>query len=187
MLRIRLAAASIVAALLLLWPSVSAQVQPVQPLQPSARTAAATLAMPSSVEASHRQVQARVAAITNAGGRTGLAATELARVLRPHVRKEEQLALPLPGLLPGLAPGAPPADLAGALALAARLRAEMPAMLREHQDIAMALGTLRQAAQEGGNTDAAAFADQPAAHAAEEEQILYPSALLVGADLRTRR
>lgn len=185
MLRIRLAAASAVAALLLFWPTaVAAQVQA---QQPTARIAAATLAIPSSVEASHRAVQSRLAAITNAGGRTGAAAVELERVLGPHLRKEEQLALPLLGLLPGLAQGAAPADLAGAVALADRLRAEMPAMLREHQDIAAAIVTLRRAAQEDGNTDAAAFADQLAAHAAEEEQILYPGALLVGAYLRTRR
>lgn len=189
MLRVRLAAATAVAALLLFWPSVvAAQVQaPQATAQPTARTAAATLVIPSSVEASHRAVQSRLAAMTNAGGRTGAAAVELDRVLRPHLRKEEQLALPLLGLLPGLAQGAAPADLPGALALADRLRAEMPAMLREHQGIATALVTLRRAAQEDGNTDAAAFADQLAAHAAEEEQILYPGALLVGAYLRPRR
>lgn len=183
MLPIRLAAVSAVAALLL-WPSAHAQVQATQP---APRAAAATLAIPGPVEAAHRHLHSRLAAIANAGGRTGAAAVELDRILQPHFRKEEQLALPLLGLLPGLAQGAAPSDLAGALALADKLTAQMPEMLREHQGIAAALGTLRKAALQDGNADAVAFADQLAAHAAEEEQILYPAAQLVGVYLRVRR
>lgn len=181
MLRLTLATASAMAALLLPLPSTgAAQPQPAQP----ASAAKPALAIPTSVEASHRQLQARLAAIKNAGGRSGAAALELDRLLQPHFRKEEQLAMPLLGLLPGLAQGAAPADRSGALALADRLRAEMPAMLREHQDIAIALGALRKAGQADGNAEAAEFADHLSAHAAEEEQVLYPGALLVGAYLR---
>jgi hypothetical protein len=158
----------------------SAQVQP-------RAAVAASLLMPSSLELRHRQLQLNLTSLVRGGGRTGMAARELDRVLRPHLLKEELLALPLLGLLPSLASGIGPADPAAALAMAERFRTEMPGMLREHQHIAAALGALRAAAQADGNDGALAFADQLAALAAEEEQIHYPAALLVGAYLRIRR
>lgn len=174
------ASAALLASPLLISTGAGAQVQP-------RAAVAASLVMPSSLELRHRQLQLNLTSLVRGGGRTGTAARELERVLRPHLLKEELLALPLLGLLPSLASGVGPADPAAALAMADRFRTEMPNMLREHQNISAALGALRTAAQADGNDGAVAFAEQLAALAVEEEQIHYPAALLVGAYLRNRR
>lgn len=141
--------------------------------------------IPSALEAEHRQLHARLAAAADAGGRTGAAARALEKLLGPHFRKEEQYALPLLGLLPSLAGGKRPDDAQSAIAMSGRLKQELPGMLREHAAIATAVERLRAAAASERRNDVVQFADMLASHAQQEEQIHYPSAVLVGQYLRS--
>ena len=71
-------------------------------------------------------------------------------------------------------------DMASMLSLTRRLKAELPAMLVEHKDIVAALQRFRARAQESGRADYERFADALMLHAQNEEEVLYPAAVLVG-------
>lgn len=146
-----------------------------------------SLQIPDALQAEHRHLHARLAQALGAGGRTGEAAKEVDKLLAPHFRKEELYALPLLGLLPSLGAGRMPSDTASTIAMSERLKAELPVMLREHTAIAAAVQRLRAAAQSEGRRDAAEFADALMSHARQEEQIHYPSAILVGEFLKAKR
>jgi hypothetical protein len=60
-------------------------------------------------------------------------------------------------------------------------------MLREHVQIRDALNALRVAAREEHKADHAAFAEALMMHAESEEQVLYPTTLLIGEYLELRR
>jgi hypothetical protein len=144
-------------------------------------------AIPSSIKAEHEKLHERLAGLLKSGGRTASAAADVEKSLQPHFVKEEQFALPPLGLLSGLASGKLPSDAASVIKMTDRLKAEMPQMLHEHKEIVVALENLRTAAQQEHRTDAVAFADDLIAHATQEEQILYPSAILVGEYLKLKR
>jgi hypothetical protein len=57
---------------------------------------------------------------------------------------------------------------------------DMPTMLAEHKDIEAALKQLRDAATAETNAAGIQFAEHLAAHAQEEEEFTYPTALLIG-------
>jgi hypothetical protein len=153
----------------------------------TAEAAAPAPAIPSSIQSEHKQLHAELSQAMRAGGRTGAAAKEVERLMAPHFSKEEQYALPPLALLSDLAAGKQPPDAAGIVRMTDRLKKEMPQMLREHQEISAAAQRLRKAAQEERKHDAADFADGLLAHALQEEQILYPSAILIGEYLKLQR
>jgi hypothetical protein len=66
------------------------------------------------------------------------------------------------------------------LPMSESLEAELPKMLEEHRDIGAANAALREAAVAAGRDDIVRFSDTLAAHARQEEEILYPAAILVG-------
>jgi hypothetical protein len=72
------------------------------------------------------------------------------------------------------------------LKLTDELQAEMPTMLSEHKDIGAALDQLRNAAMSENNSEGVQFANHLAAHAQMEEQVTYPTALLVGLYIKSR-
>ena len=67
-----------------------------------------------------------------------------------------------------------------------RLKAELPAMLAEHEQIVGALDKLRAAARESGLAEYERFADALVLHAQTEEQVLYPAAIVVGEYIAAR-
>ena len=144
------------------------------------------LKIPSPLKAEHDGLHAELERATLAGGRTGAAAREVARLLHPHFLKEEAFALPPLGLLAATARGEdpPPGAAETAVAMAERLRAEMPEMLAEHGRIVGALDALAAAAGMEGRTEVARFAEALKQHARTEEEVLYPAAILLGEHLR---
>jgi len=147
----------------------------------------AALAIPAALVAEHETIHQRLVRATEAAGRTGEAARELARVLHPHFVREEQIALPPLGLLAPLAAGERPAGMTTALAMSDSLRRELPRMLEEHGRIRRAVEALRAAAHAAGAVEAQRFADDLALHARTEEEVLYPAAVLVGDVIRARQ
>ncbi len=115
---------------------------------------------------------------------TGAAALRLEQVLAPHFQKEEELALPLLGLLAELARGELQPGAEAAIPLAERLKQELPGMLEEHRQIGVALEELRTAGTQDGSGPALRFVDKLGHHAREEEDVLYPAAILVGECIR---
>lgn len=144
------------------------------------------LPIPRALRAEHQELHRELRRLTQAEGRVGEAARQVAELLHPHFAREEDWALPPLGALARLAQGPVTADLAPLLARAERLRAELPRMLEDHRRVVEALRALRAAARAARHADALAFADRLRHHAEVEEQVLYPAAVLVGEYVRAR-
>ena len=135
---------------------------------------------PSSLAAEHRKLHDVLGSAAKEGGELGCTAEELEKALGPHFRREEEIATPPLGLLPKLAKGDATADMRAILPMTQALERELPRMLQEHAIIREAVKTFRAAAEKAGREEYVRFSDELAAHARQEEEILYPAAVLVG-------
>ena len=135
---------------------------------------------PRSLAAEHRELHEILARASKEGGDLGSAADELERALAPHFRREEEVATPPLGLLPKLAKEDATAEMRAVLAMTDALERELPQMLREHDTIRQAVAKFRAVAGKAGREEYVRFSDELAAHALQEEEILYPAAILVG-------
>ncbi len=142
--------------------------------------------VPSSVETEHREINERLSKLLKAGGDTARAAQVVETLLRPHFVKEEQFALPPLRALSQLASDQVPGDAHELERLADQLARELPGMLAEHEKIHGALRRLQAAAKKEGKPEGVQFAQALSAHAAMEEQVLYPAAVLVGKYLKLK-
>jgi hypothetical protein len=98
--------------------------------------------------------------------------------------KEEEYALPPLGLLPRLAAGDVTPEMADVLALTEQLKAELPQMLEEHKAIVAALSHLVEVAKQENKLEYAHFAEKLMLHAQTEEEVLYPTATMIGEYLK---
>lgn len=138
------------------------------------------LQTPSSIATEHRELHETLARATQEHGQLGAAARELEDALAPHFRREEEIATPPLSLLPRLARGDATADMRSVLTMTDALDRELPQMLLEHEAIRQAAGEFGAAAKNAGREEYVRFAESLAAHARQEEEILYPAAILVG-------
>jgi iron-sulfur cluster repair protein YtfE (RIC family) len=135
---------------------------------------------PQSIAAEHHELHEVLAEATKAPGELGAAASRLEAALAPHFAREEQIATPPLGLLGELAHGPATAEMRKVLPMTDALESELPRMMTEHDAIRAATAGFRAAALKAGRADYVRFADGLAAHALQEEEILYPAAILVG-------
>ena len=147
-----------------------------------------SMEIPESIRAEHAAIHETLLAATQLPGKTGEAARELAEVLHPHFVREEEIALPPLGLLEQLAQGAEISDTVEkeVLKMTDALKAELPKMLEEHKAIRAEVEALLKTARAEDQTSAVEVAEELAAHAKNEEQVLYPTAILVGEIVRAR-
>lgn len=139
---------------------------------------------PRSLETEHEALHADLVALTKLPGKVGDAARLVATRLHEHFVLEEECAVPPLALLGPLAQGGASPAMRSILPKTDRLRAEMPRMLAEHRAILEAVGQLAKAGEQEGRPEAAAFAERLRLHAATEEEVLYPAAILVGEYLK---
>lgn len=136
--------------------------------------------MPKPMKIEHDELHADLVKATNAGGQTAEAAKAVAKVLHNHFLKEQEYALPPLSLLVALAEGKFEKSMADVLKMTDRLEAELPTMLSEHKTIVVALNKLIDAATAENKPEVVHFAQKLMLHAQSEEQVAYPTALLVG-------
>lgn len=148
--------------------------------QPTIETQSAVLQMPESIAIEHRELHEVLANATKEPAELGEAARNLEAALAPHFDREEEIASPPLSLLSPLAKGDPTADMRSVLTMTDALEQELPQMLREHEAITQAAGAFGAAAEKAGRPEYVRFAENLAAHARQEEEILYPAAILVG-------
>lgn len=139
---------------------------------------------PPALKAEHEELHGELARATRAGERTGEAARAVAELMHPHFIKEEEYALPPLGLLPALSKGQLEPGMAEVLKMTDKLEAELPQMLAEHRKIVTALQRLVEAAKAENKPQFARFAEKLMAHARAEEEVSYPTALLIGRYLK---
>ena len=144
------------------------------------------LKIPPSLKHEHGEMRASLEIATHSAGKSGEAAREVARLLLPHFKKEEEYALPPLDVLAVFADGGMPEDPAAVIMKADRLKVELADMLKEHQAVAKALETLYEAATGEERPELARFARKLLLHAQMEEQIYYPASLLIGEYLKLK-
>lgn len=145
-----------------------------------AQAPAAGFEIPKAMKSEHDELHADLERLTMTGGRTGEAAKGVAALMENHFTSENAFALPPLSLLVPLSEGKFSCSMTGVLNMTDKLQAEMPNMLAEHEEIVMALKKLATAAKAESKPDGVRFAERLTAHAQVEEQITYPTALLIG-------
>ena len=139
-----------------------------------------------SLKVEHEELHAELLQATKVEGPVGDAARTVAALLHPHFVKEEEYALPPLGLLAALAEGRVTREMRKVLAMTDRLKAELPEMLAEHKAVVGALQKLIAAAQREDRSEVVHFAEKLMLHARAEEEVLYPTAILIGEYVRRR-
>ncbi len=142
--------------------------------------------IPEPMKLEHNELHAELVKATKEPGKVGEAAKAVARVLHDHFVKEEEYAIPPLGLLRQLAEGSISAEMGDVLAMTDRLKAELPTMLDEHKQIVSALQTLVAAARKKGKRRYIRFAEKLMLHAKTEEEVTYPTAIVIGELVRLR-
>ena len=142
-------------------------------------------AIPASLSIEHRELHTTLDAITKLPGKTGMAAFRVAGLMHEHFKSEEAFAMPPLALLGPLAEGGSVAGSAqAAIAMSDRLKADWPIMLHEHTVIREALAVLAVEARAENRPEVLPFVEKLKLHAQQEEEILYPAAILVGEYLK---
>jgi hypothetical protein len=142
--------------------------------------------IPQSLKSEHEELHSTLVRATKESGLTGVAAKAVAALLHPHFVKEEEFALPPLALLAPLSRGEWAAEMRDVLAFTEKLKAELPQMLSEHRSIVVALDKLEEAARSEGRPEYAEFAEKLKLHAQTEEDVSYPTALLIGDYVKLR-
>jgi hypothetical protein len=75
----------------------------------------------------------------------------------------------------------------GVIGMTDKLKAELPRMLEEHRNIVAALKRLSAAAEKEKKTEYVRFTEKLMLHALNEEEVLYPAAILVGEYIKLKR
>ncbi len=144
------------------------------------------LKTPTPLQSEHQALHAEIAKATKFGDRTGKATRLVARLIERHFAKEEAFVLPPLGLLPALAEGTIEPQMAAAITLAAKLHDQLPDLLAEQRVIVAALEELMAAAEMEGHAELVEFAENLMLHEEIEQQVSYPTAILIGKYLQLR-
>ena len=139
----------------------------------------AELKMPDSLRKRHEAFHAEFTEATKDEGKVGDAARALEKLATAHFAKAKDVFPPL-GLLPRLAEGKVTPEMREAVKIAEKLRADLPQIRRDHHELIAGLKKLGEAAKVEGKTDYVRFVEKLTLHIQEEEEVLYPTVLLVG-------
>jgi len=142
--------------------------------------------VPSSLNEEHEELHNELARITEAGGAIGEAAKQVAMIMHPHFAKEAEYAMPPLGLLEPLSQGDINEEMRDMLLITDKLKEMLPQMLSEHQAIVDALIKLANISIKEDRMEIAFIAKKLIAHVKNEEEVLYPAAILVGEYLRLK-
>jgi hypothetical protein len=128
----------------------------------------------------HEELHEQLAAAIASGGRTGDAAREVEERLAPHFQEENRYALPPLGLLPHLVDEQVTEEMRPAIEMGRHVEQNLSRYLEEHRNIRTAVDALETAARAEGKADAMRFAAELRLHAQQEEELFYPTAVLIG-------
>ena len=142
--------------------------------------------VPTSIAAEHKELHEQLERAIKSGGKTGEAAEVVEERLKSHFEKEDKFALPQLGLLVMLSEEKTMPDMKRAVELSDKLKADLPKMMEEHKGIVEALNSLTAAAKQENEPQAVEFAEKLTAHAQNEEEVMYPAAILVGEYLKLK-
>lgn len=153
--------------------------------------------IPESLELEHEELHEQLYKGIKEGGKVGEAAKAVADILHPHFEKEEEYALPPLGLLTSLLLEEQEQRKGGkskitkemknnVISMADRLKTDLSHMVEEHNEIVSSLNNLIEIAKIENKKELVQFAEKLKLHAKTEEQVLYPTAILIGEYLKLK-
>ena len=144
------------------------------------------VSIPPSLVLEHAELHDFLVVSENEPGTLGEEMRRVARLLEPHMRKEEAFAMPPLGLLARLARGECHADMLDVVAHTDWLRNNLAILLSEHHVIRAAAERFLAAARAEGRSDCFHFAEKLLHHLRLEEEVMYPAAVVLGEYLKLR-
>ncbi len=135
---------------------------------------------PQTVINEHRVIERHLGDLARRHGRVGVAAKRVLAVIVPHQRREEEFVLPLLGLVDSIVDSGVKQDMAWAVEMSNRVKAERANFYDEHTKLVAALDDLAAAARREHDWRTVAFGESVAAHAANDNEVIIPTAVLVG-------
>ena len=142
--------------------------------------------VPHPLKVEHEKLHEMLRKATKEPGELGDAAKAVAKLMHPHFVKEEEYALPPLGLLRDLAQGNVTPDMKEVLGMTDKLKRELGQMLAEHKLIVAALEVLSAAAKKADKMEYVEFSKDLMLHAQTEEEVSYPTAILIGEYVREK-
>lgn len=142
--------------------------------------------IPESMKIEHEKLHTILAEATKVEGEIGTAAKEVAKVLHGHFVKEEEIAIPPLGLLTEISKGHVTEEMKSVIRMTDQLKAELPQMLEEHKLIVDALNKFKEVAEKMNRKDYVVFTEDLKLHAKTEEEVTYPTAILIGEYLKLK-
>ena len=142
--------------------------------------------IPHPLKVEHEELHSKLKQATKLSGKTGESAKIVAKIMLPHFEKEEEYALPPLSLLPLLASGKLSEEMKQVISITDKLKKELPVMLAEHQQIITALKVLIQHAKIEDHPEVISFAEKLILHAQTEEEVSYPTSILIGDYIKLR-
>jgi hypothetical protein len=151
-----------------------------------APTGQGKLEVPLALRIEHNQIRDDLARALKDGGAVGDAARTLERVWTPHLAHTEAVVLPPLGTLRALTRSEAIPDAAQALAMTTQFERDLPALLEDHRALYEATKRFMDTANRERKPVYMDFARRLGLHLRLEEEVLYPSVLLVGQQLKAR-
>lgn len=136
--------------------------------------------IPSSLKVEHSEIMKLVNDTAKKYDGSGKALWAASRILYPHFAREEMLALPPLGLLRQLHSGFVLPEMENVLPMISKLEAEIPQMMVEQKKIRECLEEFIAAQTGEKRAESEEIAHKIGSHLKREEEVLYPTALLVG-------
>lgn len=136
--------------------------------------------IPKALKYGHDNLLLELKKLVNTEGRIGEKGKVLDAVMSPHFEKEEKFALPPLGLLLALSEGSWKIDAVEAIRMSDMLQAKLSEFKKEHENIERILQELKIVADEEDNFNAKQFVEDLQQHVEIEDQILYPTTILIG-------
>ena len=139
--------------------------------------------IPETLKYGHENLRYELTNMISHGGELGEKAKLVNDAVLPHFKKEEDYALPPLGLLCSLSQGLYiESDVA--ISMADTLKSELSELKEEHNDIENVLSDLKVVADKEDNDLAKKFIKDLTDHVRLEDEILYPTTILIGNYLR---
>lgn len=142
--------------------------------------------VPTSIKNEHEYLLAQIHETTLFQDSTGHVAVKLEELMQHHFNEEEDFVLPPLGLLPLLASGQLPEQSKEVILLTEKLKLQMLHMSAEHQLIKAFVDELLLAAINDNHPEMIAFEKELSKHAHTEEEVYFPTAILIGEYLKLK-
>ncbi|WP_332736189.1 hemerythrin domain-containing protein [Flavihumibacter sp.] len=142
--------------------------------------------VPSSIKDEHQYLLDKIQRITLLPDSTGMAAGKLKDLMQHHFKEEEDMALPALGLLPLLGGGKLPYQTKEVIEMCEKLKVQLVHLDVEHQLIKAYMDELMKVATKENHPEVMELEQVLQKHAKTEEEVFFPTAILIGEYLKLR-